>query len=200
MYRVRIAADISEGGAKAVDAGALTGLRWLLSEFLHWEPAVPGTAEGLATFLAPLARILRDHVNVALTREGSPLRSLANEWSGLLFPEGDDAQFADAYAQTVTYALLLARFEGAESLRPAMAVDALQRGHGLLAEALQLLEAPSRSGGVADAHPAPRTRHPGGGLSEAGAERETPGCTSTSSSWVHTTQGSGKIAASTSRP
>ena len=143
IHRVRIAADVSEGGAKAVDAGTLTGLHWLLSDFLRWEPAVPGTAEGLATFLAPLARILRDHVNAALTREGSPLRSLANEWSGLLFPEGDDAQFADAYAQTVTYALLLARFEGAESLRPAMAVDALQRGHGLLAEALQLLEAPT---------------------------------------------------------
>lgn len=46
----------------------------------------------------------------------------------------------------MTYALLLARFEGAESLRPAMAFDTLQREHGLLAEALQLLEvAPVRS-------------------------------------------------------
>ena len=82
-------------------------------------------------------------MRAALEREASPLRALASEWSGLLFPEGDDAQFADAYAQTVTYALLLARFEGAESLRPAIAVDALQREHGLLAEALQLLEAPA---------------------------------------------------------
>ena len=106
IHRLRIAVDISEGGAKAVDAGTLGGLRWLLSNFLYWEPAVPGTAEGLATFLAPWARILRDHVNVALTREGSPLRSLANEWSGLLFPEGDDAQFTDAYAQTVNLLLL----------------------------------------------------------------------------------------------
>ena len=55
----------------------------------------------------------------------------------------DDAQFADAYAQTLTYALLLARFEGAESLRPAFAADALQREHALLAEAIALLEAPS---------------------------------------------------------
>ena len=82
-------------------------------------------------------------MEVALERDGSTLRALANEWGGLLFPEGDAAQFADAYAQTVTYALLLARFEGADSLRPAMAVDTLQREHGLLAEALQLLEAPS---------------------------------------------------------
>ena len=57
-----------------------------------------------------------------------------------MFPEGGEAQFADAYAQTLTYALLLAHFEGAESLRPALAVDTLQREHGLLAEALQLLK------------------------------------------------------------
>ena len=41
----------------------------------------------------------------------------------------------------VTYALLLARFEGAESLRPLRAADLQQRQHNLLAEALQLLEA-----------------------------------------------------------
>ena len=140
--RARIAADVSQGGAKAVDPGTLDTIRELLRDFLYWEPIVPGTAEGLARFLAPLARVLRDDVNAALAREAGSLRALASEWTGLLFPEGDDAQFADAYAQTVTYALLLAKFEGAESLRPAIAVDALQREHGLLAEALQLLEAP----------------------------------------------------------
>ncbi len=141
--RARIAADVSQGGAKALDQETLAALREMLRDFLYWEPVVPGTAEGLARFLAPLARVLRDDVKAALVREASSLRALASEWTGLLFPEGADAQFADAYAQTVTYALLLARFEGAESLRPAMAVDALQREHGLLAEALQLLEAPA---------------------------------------------------------
>ena len=142
-HRARIAADVSQSGAKAVDPGTLDAIRELLRDFLYWEPIVPGTAEGLARFLAPLVRVLRDDVNAALEREASSLRALASEWTGLLFPEGDDAQFADAYAQTVTYALLLARFEGAESLGPAIAVDALQREHGLLAEALQLLEAPA---------------------------------------------------------
>ena len=140
-HRIRISDDMSEEGAKAADPEALAGLHELLRDFLYWEPIVPGTAEGLAGFLAPLARVLRDDVRKALGREGSQLQALAREWSGLLFPEGDEAQFADAYAQTVTYALLLARFEGAASLRPLMAVDALQREHGLLAEALQLLEA-----------------------------------------------------------
>ena len=115
----------------------------LLRDFLHWDPVVPGTARGLAEFLAPLARVLRDDVESELAKADSPLRNLANEWSGLLFPEGDEAQFADAYAQTLTYALLLARFEGAESLRPALAVETLQREHGLLAEALRLLEVDS---------------------------------------------------------
>ena len=141
--RTRIALDASEEGAKGILPDALDALREVFRDFLYWEPLVPGTPEGLAAFLAPLARILRDEVRKALGREDSRLRQLAEEWSGLLFPEGDEAQFADAYAQTVTYALLLARFEGAESLKPLLAVDALQREHGLLAEALQLLEAPA---------------------------------------------------------
>ena len=141
--RVRIAQDVSQEGAKGLEPDTLHVLRGLLRDFLYWEPIVPGTPEGLAAFLAPLARVLRDEVQKALSRQGSPLQKLAKEWGGLLFPEGNEAQFADAYAQTVTYALLLAKFEGAESLRPLVAVDALQREHGLLAEALQLLEAPS---------------------------------------------------------
>ena len=139
--RVRIASDVTMGGTEGLGAEALTNLGELIRDFLYWEPAVPGTAHGLAGFLAPISRILRDEVKKALEQEGSKLKTLANEWGGLLFPEGDEAQFADAYAQTLTYALLLARFEGAESLRPLVAVDALQQDHALLAEALQLLEA-----------------------------------------------------------
>ena len=143
ILRVRVAADVSQGGGNVLDREALGGLHKLLRDFLYWEPIVPGTAEGLARFLAPLARVLRDDVRAALARGADPIRKLATEWRGLLFPEGDDAQFADAYAQTVTYALLLARFEGASSLSPLSAVQELQRQHALLAEALQLLEAPS---------------------------------------------------------
>ncbi len=139
--RARISNDVSIGGSKSIEETALAAYRELLGDFLYWDPVVPGTAEGLAAFLAPLTRVLRDDVQAALDRDNPRLRSLAKEWRGLLFPEGDEAQFADAYAQTVTYALLLARFEGAESLRPLVAADTLQREHGLLAEAIQLLEA-----------------------------------------------------------
>lgn len=141
--RIRVAQDVSEEGAKGIAPDTLEALRELLRDFLYWEPIVPVTPEGLAAYLAPLAGVLRDEVQKALARQDSPLKTLAKEWAGLLFPEGDEAQFADAYAQTVTYALLLARFEGADSLRPLQAADVLQREHGLLAEALQLLEAPS---------------------------------------------------------
>ena len=138
--RARVAGDVSTGGANSIDPSSINDLRDLLIDFLHWDPIVPGTAGGLATFLAPLARVLRDEVETALQHSDSALQSLADEWGGLLFPEGDLDQFADAYAQTVTYALLLAKFEGADQLRPLIAADALKREHALLADALLLLE------------------------------------------------------------
>ena len=143
VARVRIADDVSEGGARALDRECLADLARLFRAFLYWEPVVPGTARGLAEYLAALARILRDEVQQALGRPDSPLRTLADEWGRLLFPETDDAQFADAYAQTLTYALLLARFDGADSLSPALASETLQSEHALLAEALRLLEVSS---------------------------------------------------------
>ena len=141
--RVRIADDIRDGGG-ALIPGKLGELRGLLRSFLEspWEAAAPKSASGLAKFLAPLARYLRDEVRDALTREVAPLKRLMSDWQGILFAEADDGQFADAYAQTLTYALLLAHFEGADSLTPAQATEALQDKHMLLSEALQLLEAP----------------------------------------------------------
>ena len=137
--RVRISEDVSRG-ARAVVPGERGALETLFRAFLDWGPTAPSTAEGLAAYLAPLTRILRDEVSASLARPNSPLRDLANEWADLLFPEGGDAQFADAYAQTLTYALLLARFEGAERLTPAFASEALQRKYGLLSRAITLIE------------------------------------------------------------
>ena len=138
---IRIAGDVSAEGADGLDDAALPSLAILLRTFLAHEPVTPRTARGLAEFLAPLARLLRDEVRAALEHEGSAVQQLAREWRGVLFANADDDQFADAYAQTVTYARLLAKFEGAENLRQAFVVDALrQRGHDLLAAALGLLE------------------------------------------------------------
>lgn len=67
---------------------------------------------------------------------------LAGEWRTFLFSDADDFQFADAYAQTLTYAMLLARFEGVTDLR-SKAADALDTGHGLLAQVLRVLGQPA---------------------------------------------------------
>ncbi|MSQ41733.1 MAG: hypothetical protein EXR65_01660 [Dehalococcoidia bacterium] len=113
VQRVRIADDVSEDGFGGLIEQAGAGLEDLFRTLLNWNPIVLRTARGLAEFIAPLTRFLRDEVAKALTREGGPLRQLAAEWRAILFPEADDAQVADAYAQTMTYALLLAHFEGA---------------------------------------------------------------------------------------
>ena len=139
--RIRISADVTDDGATGLDAASLGKIEGLLRDFLMHEPVTPSTARGLAEFLAPLARLLRDEVGEALAEEGSGVRQIAGEWRGVLFGDAEDDQFADAYAQTVTYALLLAQFEGAENLRQAVAVDELrQNEHDLLAAALDLLE------------------------------------------------------------
>ena len=141
IARVRIAADVSEDGAAGLDAAAVPKLEGLLRDFLMHEPIAPSTARGLAEFLAPLARLLRDEVRDALDSDENHVRQIADDWRGVLFGDAEADQFADAYAQTVTYALLLARFEGAESLRQAVAVDELrQHEHELMAAALDLLE------------------------------------------------------------
>ncbi|MFN7659521.1 MAG: hypothetical protein ACK5P3_15555, partial [Dolichospermum sp.] len=54
-------------------------------------------------------------------------------------PDADNQQFADAYAQTVTYALLLARFSGADDLSLPQAVKTIRTGHNLRADALKIL-------------------------------------------------------------
>jgi len=139
--RVRLAADASEDGADGIDAAALPKLEALLRDFLLHEPVAPSTARGLAEFLAPLARLLRDEVHEALDREGGAVRQIADEWRGVLFADAEDDQFADAYAQTVTYALLLARFEGADELRRDRAVEALRQAeHNLMARVLEWLD------------------------------------------------------------
>jgi len=146
---VRLSGDVSTDGTGAVsprDAEAVLGL---LTDFLSWQPIVPTTAKGeidlkgLADLLAPLCRMLREDVTDALRDPQSPLVQLAGDWRQLLFPDASDEQFADAYAQTVTFALLLARSEGAEPLTLASAEAALAGEHTLLSRALQVLTDPN---------------------------------------------------------
>ncbi|MHB1242865.1 MAG: type ISP restriction/modification enzyme, partial [Gaiellaceae bacterium] len=131
--------DVTADGAAAFGPEDALLLEQLLRDFFSWEPIVPKTPRALAELLAPLTRLLRENVRTALSDPASALSTLAKEWRDVFFPDADDAQFADAYAQTVTYALLLARVEGEDDLR-FHAADRLDARHELLAQVLRVLE------------------------------------------------------------
>lgn len=142
---VRLSGDVAAHGRRAATVDDGRAVERLLRDFLSWQPIIPTDSRGkidlkrFAELLAPLCRMLRDDVTEALKDPSSPLVQLANDWRQLLFPEADDEQFADAYAQTVTFALLLGRSEGADPLTLGSAEAALAAQHNLLSRALQVL-------------------------------------------------------------
>src|SRR5262249_28900931 len=74
----------------------------------------------------------------------APFTRLAAEWRHLLFPDASDERFADSYAQTVTFGMLLARSQDiplSGSLHDA--AEALSQYFGLLGRALDLLTLPA---------------------------------------------------------
>ena len=81
----------------------------LFDNFLRWNPIPPGSVKELANVAARLCRLLRDEVVEQLELQSPALTALATDWRKLLFPEADNAQFADGYAQAVTFGLLMAR-------------------------------------------------------------------------------------------
>ena len=136
---VRLQDDPTSKGKAATTQADAEGLERLLRDFLGWKPSVPHTPPGLAKYLAPLSRFLRSEVEAALDVPGSAVELLAKEWRQFFFPDSDNAKFADAYAQTVTYAMLLSRLSGATNLDPVEAAKTLDKNNGLLARTLELL-------------------------------------------------------------
>jgi hypothetical protein len=139
VAHVRFSGDVTIDGANAFAEAEGEALGRLLQDFLLWQPSAPGSPKALAELLAPLCRLMQGDVAQALQNLASNLSQLARDWRETLFPDADDARFADAYAQTLTYALLLAKFSGAQSVEPEPAARALNNGHGLLAGALRVL-------------------------------------------------------------
>lgn len=139
---VRFSGDITVDGQQAVDQHATQELEKIFQDLLRWQPATPTSSRALAKLLAPLCRLLRDDVLAALSDPQSNLSLLAADWRRYLFPDADDIQFADAYAQTLTYALLLARLSDIQVTSIADAVNTIRTGHLLLADALNILADP----------------------------------------------------------
>jgi hypothetical protein len=140
VQRVTLSGDFTaDSGARLTVEDADAFLR-LLRNFLSWAPSSP---RRLAEVLAPLCQLLREDVRQALHSPNSALSDLAREWRSYLFPEANDDQLADAYAQTLTYALLLARLSGADLTETHKAEDALRARRRLLAQVLYILGQPA---------------------------------------------------------
>ena len=103
---VRFDGDVESSGAKLAAPATLLPL---VSAFLGWDPIPPKTAKALAAVSARLCRFLRDEVIEQMALNNPGLTALATDWRKLLFPQADDAQFADGYAQAITFGLLVAR-------------------------------------------------------------------------------------------
>lgn len=112
----------------------------MFEDFLRWQPVAPRTARQLAETTARLCRLLRDEVQEQLSAGSDALTSLATDWRRLLFPSATDRDFADGYAQAVTFGLLVAR---ARKLELAHGLDRVARDLGktdsLIGTALRLL-------------------------------------------------------------
>ncbi|MBV8612699.1 MAG: hypothetical protein JOY66_02870, partial [Acetobacteraceae bacterium] len=68
------------------------------------------------------------------------LTDLAKDWRKLLFPDASDSEFADGYAQAVTFGLLMARAKGIPVGNGLESVSkTLAKSHTLIGSALRLL-------------------------------------------------------------
>lgn len=117
----------------------------LLERFFAFEMPHIGTVEELAQQLARAAWLVRDAVAEAMRSgaEDSPLRQIYREFRDVLFYELEEDEFADAYAQTLGYGLLLARQATRTELTTENIVSFVDaRYHGLLSATLRLLSQP----------------------------------------------------------
>jgi hypothetical protein len=141
----RLNGDLRRAGSRLAPDGP--DFIRVLAEFLLWKPDPPLTVSQLVKAAANLCLLLRGEVAETLAREcaGEEPRAvftgLAEDWRVLLFPGLTDELFADAYAQTVTFALLLARVDGiAFDGRPLSEIARqLGKRHSLMGKALGVL-------------------------------------------------------------
>lgn len=134
---VYLEGDIRSAG-KALKAPA--DLLTLFTTFYQWDPIPPRSPRQLAEITARLCRLLRDEVVEQLERKAPGLTSLKDDWRNLLFPHATDAEFADGYAQAVTFGLLMAKARKI-SLKEGIddAAKELRKSNSLIGSALRLL-------------------------------------------------------------
>jgi hypothetical protein len=139
-----IAGDLNRSGPKLRPVDGR--FEALFRNFLSWKPKRPLTLQAIVAEVAPLCRLLREQVAETIAYEATspgkrPLTTLAHEWRSILFPNLTDAEFADAYAQTITFSLLLARVDDIsfDGKGPGEIAEQLTKQHSLMGEALGIL-------------------------------------------------------------
>ncbi|MET9775943.1 type ISP restriction/modification enzyme [Streptomyces sp. NPDC006367] len=148
---VRFVGSLKTAGEKLVPADP-AAFDTMMQVFLLWAPPPIRQVSRLVQHVAPLCRLLRGAVLEQLAAEARstdedgfaqarPFSGLKSDWRRLLFPSADDVTFADGYAQTVTFALLLARVEGIDLTQVSLheVGRKLDADHALMGRALQLL-------------------------------------------------------------
>ena len=145
---VVLGGDIETSGAALTAPAMLTAL-W--AEFLDWNPIPPKTPRQLAETSARLCRLLRDEVTEQLELEAPALMGLREDWRQLLLPEATNADFADGFAQAVTFGLLMAK---ARDIDLSDGLDAaaktLSQTNTLIGSALKLLIEPTTDAHLLD--------------------------------------------------
>lgn len=140
--------DIESSGSALTAPHTLTAL-W--AEFLDWHPIPPKTPKQLAETSARLCRLLRDEVTEQLELEAPALMGLREDWRQLLLPEATNADFADGFAQAVTFGLLMAK---ARDIDLSQGIDAaaktLSQTNTLIGSALKLLIEPTTDAHLLD--------------------------------------------------
>ena len=127
---VRTAGKSLKAGPELID---------LFTTFYDWSPIAPSKPRELAETAARLCRLLREQVVEQLVRNEPRLTSLKATWGKLLFADADNKEFADGYAQAVTFGLLMARARDiplGENIEPA--AKALRKTNTLIGSALEL--------------------------------------------------------------
>ncbi|MGH8950740.1 MAG: type ISP restriction/modification enzyme [Acidimicrobiia bacterium] len=128
----------------------------VLGDFLNWKPTPQHDLSELVRISAGLCHLLRDEVTDTLQRErrGDTAALFTDhlaDWQEWLFPDLTDDEFADAYAQTITFGLMLARREGVifEGHEIPDIGEKLAKQHLLVGRALSILTArPDRGASI----------------------------------------------------
>lgn len=121
----------------------------VMQDFLRWKPDPPRSVRQLVHAIANLCHLLRDEVTETIRREQQGIESepifngLAEDWRQYMFPGLADGEFADSYAQTVVFALLLARVDGISFDGRSLAelAELLGKKHSLMGRSLAVLTA-----------------------------------------------------------